>query len=216
MNLIEYIKMFRHLFKTNKIFRNSSLLIGGLASDLLLSTTSDYLYTKTENYDEKFKNMLHELYIKDDIEYFKDSKLFNTRLFGELPIHATLEELGLRDCVMRYLLMTRAGLGPIVSNLIQAVPFSLMHESINPSDISDYANKNLNEEDRKSVSINIEDKYNTYIKFYYGDIYISGLLYGGITLLSKTIWIPALIHTVHNQLWYYETRNEYLEKNKDK
>jgi hypothetical protein len=208
--------MYRNLFKTNKIFRNSSLLIGGLASDLLLSTINDYLYSKTENYDEKFKNMLRKLYIKDDIEYFKDDKLFNIRVFGELPLHATLEELALRDCVMRYLLMTRVGLGPTISNFIQAAPFSIMHDTIKPSEISDYANKNLNEEDRKSISNNIDEKYNTFNYFYYGNLYIAGLLYGGITLLSKTIWIPSVIHTVHNQLWYYETRKEYNEKNNDK
>lgn len=208
--------MFRHLFKTNKVFRNSTLIIGGLASDILISNTSDYLYKNSKLHDEKLDKILHELYIKDDIETFKDNKLFNIKIFTELPVSATLEELLCRDAVMRYLLMTRAGLGPIISNFMQAVPFSLFHESIKPSDISDYANKNLNEDDRKAVSNNIDEKYNNYNYFYYGGLYASGLIFGGITLLSKTIWIPTVVHTIHNQLWYYNTRNEYLEKMKSK
>jgi len=204
--------MFRHLFKTNKIFRNSTLIIGGLASDIGINNLTDYLYQNSKLYDAKFDKILHKLYIKDDIETFKDNILFNIKIFTELPVSAAIEELLCRDAIMRYLLMTRAGLGPIISNFMQAVPFSLFHESIKPNDISDYANKNLNQDDIKSIADNVNDKYNNYNYFYYGSLYASGLIFGGLTLLSKTIWIPSVVHTIHNQIWYYNTRKEYLEK----
>ncbi len=188
--------MFRHLFKTNKLFRNSTILIGGITTDKLLDLTSEYFYKKSKYYDEKLDNELFMIYSKDDIDKFNDTKLFNIYNFIELPIYASLEEIIFRDCGLRYLLMTRLGLNGTISNIFQSIGFSFVHEPINTNDI-------------KNKYDNIDIKLANYYINYYLYLFTAGIIYGGATLLSKTIWIPTTLHTLHNQYTMYENKKKY-------
>ncbi len=188
--------MFRHLFKTNKLFRNSTILIGGITTDKLLDLTSEYFYKKNKYYDEKLDNELFMIYCKDDIDKFNDTKLFNIYNLIELPIYASLEEIIFRDCGLRYLLMTRLGLNGTISNIFQSIGFSFAHEPINPNDI-------------KNKYDNIDIKLANYYINYYLYLFTAGIIYGGATLLSKTIWIPTTLHTLHNQYTMYENKKKY-------
>jgi hypothetical protein len=188
--------MFRHLFKSNKLFRNSTIIIGGFTADKLLDLTSEYFYKKSKYYDEKLDNELFMIYCKDDIDKFNDTKLFNIYNFIELPIYASLEEIIFRDCGLRYLLMTRLGLNGTISNLFQSIGFSLAHEPINTNDI-------------KNKYDNIDIKLANYYINYYLYLFTAGIIYGGATLLSKTIWIPTTLHTLHNQYTMYENKKKY-------
>ena len=193
--------MFRHLFRTNKIFRNSTILLGGFTADIILDKSSDYLYKNNKFYDEKLDNELFILYCKDTVEIFKDSKLFNIYNTVEIPLYATIEEIMFRDCGMQYFLMSRLGLSGGISNIIQSIGFSFAHDTINPNEI-------------KNKYVNMDEKLAIYYLHYYSYLFTSGLIYGGATLLSKTIWIPSVLHTIHNQFTMYNNRKLYFELTK--
>jgi membrane protease YdiL (CAAX protease family) len=168
------------------LVKNTTIIVGSLGLFRCVGYGSAF-YLK--DMDEGLLKDLMKTQTKQahELLMIKDETLVT---LASIPIHATLEEIVFRDCLMMYLLKTRLGFGSLVANAIQSVCFSSAHGSAT----EEYRKQNPSIKDDK----NIEKALSTYDKNYYISIGTAGFILGGAALLSGTIWVPSVIHTLHN------------------
>lgn len=171
-------------FNKYKIYKHIKIISKYTTIIISINLLNKYGFTKSKYFDEDIANEINKYYQRDLRDNLKKYPL--TTICIMTPINAFIEEV-----LFRYLFFSILFKNKYI-NLLQAFCFSLCHDSGITNCVTNDKNKN------NLIVYHI----NHHIL-----LFTVGFIFGHIMLKYNKLWIPSLIHTLHNQIilsiWKY-------------